>query len=70
MVKVFEAKNRTEINNLYRRAFVDSLNAKFDEDPDDDEDVQYIIRPYGHGALFHLNQIAYYQLLHRRWTCD
>jgi hypothetical protein len=58
-------KTRKEIGNLYRRAFADSLNGKFEDTPDDDDDLEYLLKPYGHGALYHLSQIAYYQLLHR-----
>ncbi len=58
-------KNRNEIRKLYAKVFVDSLNSKFEEEPDDDEGLLFSIRPYGHGALFHLNQIAQHQILHR-----
>ncbi len=58
-------KNRLEISKLYGRIFADSLSRKFDEETDSDEEAEYNIKPRGHGALYHLSQIAYFQLLHR-----
>ena len=58
-------QNRREIYKLYGRAFADSASGKYDEEPMIDEGVNYEVFGYGHGALFHLNQIAHKQLLHR-----
>ncbi|MBK8969878.1 MAG: hypothetical protein IPM37_00355 [Hahellaceae bacterium] len=50
--------NRRELYQLYSRAFADSLNQKFEEAPPDFDGADYEITRYGHGALFHMMQIA------------
>lgn len=57
-------RNRDQLTRLYSRFLADSLNSKYDEEREEDE-VNYVISPGGHGALFHFQQIAQYLLLQR-----
>ncbi|ACE83427.1 hypothetical protein CJA_2502 [Cellvibrio japonicus Ueda107] len=58
-------KNRWEVYSLYERVLADSITKEFDEEPIVDEGENYRDFAHGHGAMYHLNQIAYYQILHR-----
>jgi hypothetical protein len=58
--------NRRELYNKFKVAFKDTVSSKFKEEIDDDENKEnYILGGGGHGALFHMAQIARYQMLHR-----
>ena len=61
--------NRRELYNKFKVAFKDTTSGKFKEEIDDDvhreNEENYILGGGGHGALFHMAQIARYQILHR-----
>jgi hypothetical protein len=56
--------NRRELYQMYARGFVDTLSGEYDEEDPDADLNHYSVGAFGHGALFHMAQIAQHQLLH------
>jgi hypothetical protein len=61
------ANNRSAVNTIYKNAFLDVADGKLEEEKHDDFTV-YSGR--GHGALFHLSQVAFFQIMHRTANGD
>ena len=59
-------RNRSAVNTLYSLAFMDVAKGNFKEEKHDDAPFTYSTTTgRGHGALFHLSQVAYYQMQYR-----
>ncbi|WP_411745925.1 hypothetical protein [Reinekea sp.] len=57
--------NRDAVNTLYKRGFSGVVGGKFKEEEHNDPPNYTVFHGGGHGALFHLSQVAYYQLQYR-----
>ena len=58
-------KNRRAVYQMYTEVFRDALTQELDEEDPLKEDSEYDLTPRGHGSLFHLVQVANYQLQYR-----